>query len=172
MDTEEELKLLQDVWTNVKTKISDRANAIIDARTEGHDSPHMTLPSNEISKGAEMMIDPPATVATGPNLSYWSSTKAFQLFGVVMEEDDEESGVNTDIIGIIKNRIKRLEDVAKTPSGWRNIVSGKKDYLDDCSDSNIYWIKVEARYVARALQIALEEMPGMTWEYVVPWQSH
>ena len=86
------------------------------------------------------------------------------VFDLVMPDKDEESGIDMNIRRIVETRIKRLYAAWTTATGWRDIVDGKKDELERCTHNDVHWIKIKAQCVAVALQIALKEMPKMSWD--------
>ena len=87
------------------------------------------------------------------------SRGAVQLFGIYAPKAVDE----TDVIGIIKERIDRLRKAWIKPSGWKEVIDGQKKY-DLCSDFDVHWIKLKCRYVSRALEIALEKIQKQKWQ--------
>ena len=132
------LKQYVDEWTEFGDQLSQKANAEIDSIRQ-------------------------IGIHTGPNSPYWKSADAFKLYGLVIPDEDEDSGINDNIREIIQERINSLKTAYRTASGWKAIVSGKKEYLKHCTESDVHWIRVKARHVAMALEIALEQMPKLTW---------
>ena len=67
---------------------------------------------------------------TGPDSPYWQSTEAFNLFGLVSQQEGEDNDNNIDLRQVIKDRIVILKSAWTTATGWEDIVSGKRSDLE------------------------------------------
>ena len=80
--------------------------------------------------------------------SYWIQTEAINIFG------EDESGSAS---GVILKRINLLQNVGKTPDGWR-IVIDNGDEHNSMTDYQKFTLVQRCQYLILALQHDLENM--------------
>ena len=95
----------------------------------------------------------PPQLPPGYNI-WWDSTKAFMLFN---GNKDIETAVDR-----VSDLIAVLEGANKTAMSYQTIVEGN-DLGDTMSETKKESIRMKARYLAQAYQIALDSMPFKSW---------
>ena len=134
------LKGISNQWKLFQKQIADEATAVI----------------NGSPTEKEITTEP---VLKGPCAPYWDSERARQTFGLWHPKDFDE----TDLYTIVEIRAEKMHSAYVRATGWRDIVDGERRLLSDCTEHEIHCVKMKAMLVSRALKIALEEMPVLTW---------
>jgi len=132
----------------VQTKAKRRAEAEASTAEEGN-------------KKAKSSVSIAAAAAAGSASakilvqSYWESPEAKKLF----------LGTPTDVrsvVDILQQRIERLQQVNRSPDGWRDLVD-KHDVDNLCSPYDIFIIRQRCSILCLAYTVALEEMNSARW---------
>jgi hypothetical protein len=117
-----------------------------------------------------------------PVISWWDSSNAFSLFGEQVDKNDEDANDDEeawDVKLMVRKRIERLRRGHTTVGGWK-LTLDDLDTRDICSAHDIFNIQMKCRYLTVALEIALDDMPSLTWrqccneavERVNRWEKH
>jgi Zn-finger protein len=87
--------------------------------------------------------------------TYWESPEAKKLF--LGHSTDER-----DVVDVLQQRIERLQQVNRTPDGWREVID-KHDRDNHCSSYDIFFIRQRCSILCLAYTYALEEMNAAKW---------
>jgi hypothetical protein len=104
------------------------------------------------------------------------------LFGEQVDNNDEDANDDAeawDVKAMVRKRIQKLRRGHTTVGGWKLTVDDL-DTRDICSAHDIFNIQMKCKYLSVALEIALDDMPSLTWrqccneavERVNKWETH
>jgi DNA-binding transcriptional regulator YhcF (GntR family) len=124
----------------------------------------------------EIAPEPPAVI------SWWDSSNAFNLFGEQVEQNNEDANDDEeawDVKAMVRKRIAKLRQGHTTVGGWK-LTLDDLDTRDICSAHDIFNIQMKCKYLSVALEIALDDMPSLTWrqccneavQRVNKWETH
>ncbi len=136
----------------------------------------LSLPPQETPSQEPMAPEPP------PKPSWWDSTNAFSLFGERRVDENEDANDEEDAWNVrvmVKRRIERLRRGHTIVGGWK-LTLDDLDTRDICSAHDIFNIQMKCKYLSVALEIALDDMPSLTWrqccneavQRVNKWETH
>ena len=91
---------------------------------------------------------------------YWIDTRTIGIFGLHEPLLPQDNG---DIRTVIKERISKLRVAYQQPGGYKDVVDDG-DSMGLYSEHDQFVLQWYCRYLVKALQIALEKVPTITWE--------
>ena len=95
--------------------------------------------------------------------TYWDSPEAHFLFGQREGGNVKQDQTGEALENVMRSRINMFKRAYLTPLGWKAMVNDF-DQMDKCSSVDIFIFQSKAKYLALALQFALDHMPTLTWQ--------
>jgi hypothetical protein len=161
------LSLLQDESISDRYSVARGLSEVIDltneiqVQTKAKRRAEAEATAAEGNKKAKSSVSIAAAAAAGSASakivvqSYWDSPEAKKLFlGTSTDERD--------VVDILQQRIERLQQVNRSPDGWRDLVD-KHDVDNLCSPYDIFIIRQRCSILCLAYTVALEEMNSARW---------